>query len=177
MRRPAKSSGTTGTICFSPTCLPSGSAGPVASAIRRPAGSMPSARTAMLQCLDGETGREIWSHSMQEEFGGISVFGGRTNFPTVFDDMLLVSLRHRGLGQQGISPAHRFFGLDKNTGEVRWYQRHHAAARRHDLQHAIFHGARESDGNDLRLQRRSRFGRFSRAPASRSGISRCRAAG
>jgi len=39
----------------------------------------------LLQCLDGETGREIWSHSMQEEFGGISVYGGRTNFPTIFD--------------------------------------------------------------------------------------------
>ena len=75
----------------------------------------------LLQCLDGETGREIWSHSMQEEFGGISVYGGRTNFPTIFDDMLLASIVTVGWGQKASLPAHRFVGLDKNTGEVRWY--------------------------------------------------------
>ena len=74
-----------------------------------------------LQCLDGETGHEIWSHSMQEEFGGISVYGGRTNFPRIFDDMLLASIVTVGWGQKASLPAHRFVGFDKNTGEVRWY--------------------------------------------------------
>ena len=73
-----------------------------------------------LQCLDGETGKEIWSHSMQEEYGAISVYGGRTNVPTIFDDMLLASIVTAGWGQKSL-PAHRFFGMDKNTGEVRWY--------------------------------------------------------
>jgi outer membrane protein assembly factor BamB len=72
-----------------------------------------------VQCLDGETGHEIWSHSMQEEFGAISVFGGRTNFPTVFDDLLLASVVTVGWGDKSL-PAHRFFGMDKKTGEVRW---------------------------------------------------------
>jgi outer membrane protein assembly factor BamB len=75
----------------------------------------------LVQCLDGETGHEIWSHSLQEEFGGISVYGGRTNPPTIFDDMLLVSCVTVGWGQKASLPAHRFIGMDKNTGEVRWY--------------------------------------------------------
>ena len=54
-----------------------------------------------------------------EEFGGISVFGGRTNVPTIYGDLLLASCVTVGWGDQSL-PAHRFFGMDKNTGEVRW---------------------------------------------------------
>ena len=75
----------------------------------------------LLQCLDGETGHEIWSHSLQEEFGGISVYGGRTNPPTIFDDMVLGSIVTVGWGKKASLPAHRFIGMDKKTGEVRWY--------------------------------------------------------
>lgn len=73
----------------------------------------------LVQCLDGDTGKEIWSHSLQEEFGGISVFGGRTNVPAIYGDLLLVSCVTVGWGDQSL-PAHRFFGMDKNTGEIRW---------------------------------------------------------
>ncbi len=62
----------------------------------------------------------IWSRALSEEFGFLSVFGGRTNFPIVFEDMLLVSAVDTGWGELA-KPAHRFLGLDKNTGEVRWY--------------------------------------------------------
>jgi outer membrane protein assembly factor BamB len=73
----------------------------------------------LLQCLDGETGKEIWSHSMSEEFGFLSVFGGRTNFPVVFEDLLIVSSVCTGWGDKA-PPAHRFIAMDKNTGEFRW---------------------------------------------------------
>ena len=33
------------------------------------------------QCLDGETGKTLWSHSLNEEFGLLSTYGGRTNVP------------------------------------------------------------------------------------------------
>ncbi len=32
------------------------------------------------QCLDGATGKLIWEHSMSEEYGMLSTYGGRTNF-------------------------------------------------------------------------------------------------
>ncbi len=74
----------------------------------------------LLQCLDGETGKTIWSRSMLEEFGFLSVFGGRTNFPVIFEDLLIVSSVNTDWGERA-SPAHRFLALDKNTGEIRWY--------------------------------------------------------
>ncbi len=71
------------------------------------------------QCLDGETGKTIWSRSLSEEFGLLSTYGGRTNFPVVFEDMVLVSAVMTGWGDLAI-PAHRFLVLDKATGEVLW---------------------------------------------------------
>ena len=72
------------------------------------------------QCLDGTTGREIWSRSMHEEFGLLSTFGGRTNTPAIFEDLILVHSVVIGWGDMAL-PAHRFIAMDKNTGEVRWF--------------------------------------------------------
>jgi outer membrane protein assembly factor BamB len=76
-------------------------------------------------CLEGESGQLVWSRSLQEEFGTISTYGGRTNFPLVFEDTVIVSAVVVGWGdtpQWGImsKPAHRFMGFDKATGELRW---------------------------------------------------------
>jgi len=76
-------------------------------------------------CLDGETGKLIWDHSLHEEYGLISTFGGRTNVPVVFDDLVLTSAVVVGWGDAPkwdnlAIPAHRFFAFDKATGELRW---------------------------------------------------------
>lgn len=76
-------------------------------------------------CLEGETGELVWSRSMQEEFGTISSFGGRTNFPRVFEDTVIISAITVGWGDTPkfdlmAKPAHRFFAFDKATGELRW---------------------------------------------------------
>lgn len=72
------------------------------------------------QCLDGETGKEIWSRSLHEEFGLVSTYGGRTNTPVVFEDLVIASAVVTGWGEMAV-PAHRFIAMDKNTGEVRWF--------------------------------------------------------
>jgi outer membrane protein assembly factor BamB len=74
----------------------------------------------LMECLDGETGKSIWSRPLHEEFGFLSVFGGRTNFPIVFEDVVIVSAVETGWGDKSL-PAHRFMALDKNTGEIRWF--------------------------------------------------------
>ncbi len=74
----------------------------------------------LLQCLNGETGKVLWERSMSEQFGFLSVFGGRTNYPIIFEDLLIISAVDTGWGDKA-PPAHRFVALDKNTGEVRWY--------------------------------------------------------
>ena len=72
------------------------------------------------QCLDGETGETIWARSLSEEFGLVSTYGGRTNVPVVFEDLVIVSAVMTNWGEMAI-PAHRFIAFDKATGEPRWF--------------------------------------------------------
>jgi outer membrane protein assembly factor BamB len=71
------------------------------------------------QCLDGETGKTLWSHSMSEEYGMISTYGGRTNMPLVFDDLVIISGVMTGWGENAV-PAHRFVAFDKTNGQAVW---------------------------------------------------------
>lgn len=69
--------------------------------------------------IDAETGKTKWSRSLHEEFGFLSTYGGRTNIPVVFEDLVIASAVVTGWGDTA-RPAHRFLGLDAKTGEVRW---------------------------------------------------------
>ncbi|HVT28077.1 MAG TPA: PQQ-binding-like beta-propeller repeat protein [Lacipirellulaceae bacterium] len=76
-------------------------------------------------CLEGDSGKLIWDHSLHEEYGLISTFGGRTNFPLVFEDNVITSAVVVGWGDKPkwgrfALPAHRFMCFDKATGELRW---------------------------------------------------------
>ena len=76
-------------------------------------------------CLEGETGQLVWDHSLHEELGLINTYGGRTNFPLVFEDQVITSAAIVGWGDEPkygnlARPAHRFLGMDKATGEIRW---------------------------------------------------------
>jgi outer membrane protein assembly factor BamB len=71
------------------------------------------------QCLDGETGKTLWSHSLTEEFGLLHTYGGRTNVPVLFEDLVIAS----GVlinWDELAKPAHRFVAMNKDTGEVVW---------------------------------------------------------
>ena len=70
-------------------------------------------------CIDGETGKTLWSRSMHEEFGLLSTYGGRTNTPVVFEDLVIASGVMIGWREFAV-PAHRFVAFDKRTGEIRW---------------------------------------------------------
>jgi outer membrane protein assembly factor BamB len=69
--------------------------------------------------IDAATGRTKWQRSLHEEFGFLSTYGGRTNIPVVFDDLVIASAVVTGWGDTA-RPAHRFLGLDAATGAVRW---------------------------------------------------------
>ena len=70
-------------------------------------------------CIDAVTGKTRWNRSLHEEFGFLSTYGGRTNIPVVFEDLVIASAVVTGWGDTA-RPAHRFLGLDTATGEVRW---------------------------------------------------------
>ena len=71
-------------------------------------------------CLDGETGKPAWEKSLHEEFGFLSTYGGRTNFPLIFEDNVIVSAVVIGWGEMS-KPAHRFIAFDKRTGVPIWF--------------------------------------------------------
>jgi len=73
----------------------------------------------LLKCLDGDTGKTIWSHSLSEEFGLLSTYGGRTNVPVIFDDLAIISAVCTSWGDQA-RPVHRFMAFNKTTGELVW---------------------------------------------------------
>ena len=57
------------------------------------------------QCLDGETGKTLWSHSLSEEFGLLSTYGGRTNVPVIVRGPGDHQRRHYGVGRAGPASA------------------------------------------------------------------------
>jgi outer membrane protein assembly factor BamB len=86
------------------------------------------------QCIRGETitveragkkvqlnaGETIWSHSLAEEHGIISAFGGRAAFPAIAGNLVYISSVFVDWGEKG-APAQRILAFDKRNGQVVWY--------------------------------------------------------
>lgn len=72
------------------------------------------------QCIDARTGETRWYYPLHEYFGGLSTYGGRTNFPVVYDNLVIISAVVIGWGDMA-KPAHRFIAFDKRTGDVVWF--------------------------------------------------------
>ena len=65
------------------------------------------------------SGDVLWQRSTSEEIGRISGYGGRTATPILDGNLLIVSFLSAGWGSTFI-PRHRFYALDKRTGETVW---------------------------------------------------------
>lgn len=70
-------------------------------------------------CLNGETGELVWSRSLSEEFGLLTTYGGRTNFPMIFENLAIISGVVIGWGEQA-RPEHRVLAFDKRNGQLVW---------------------------------------------------------
>ena len=71
----------------------------------------------VLKCLHGQTGEVIWERSMLEEFGMLSTYGGRTNYPQIFENLMFIGGVMTQWGENAV-PAQRIVALDKRTGEA-----------------------------------------------------------
>ncbi|WP_047813043.1 outer membrane protein assembly factor BamB family protein [Rhodopirellula islandica] len=71
-------------------------------------------------CINGETGQTVWSKPLHEQFGMLSTYGGRTNFPVIHEDLVIISGIIINWGEAA-KPNHRLIGMDKLTGEVVWF--------------------------------------------------------
>ena len=74
----------------------------------------------IFQCLNAETGEVLWKIPLHEQFGMLSTYGGRTNFPVVHEDLVIISGIIINWGDAA-KPNHRLIAFDKVTGEVRWF--------------------------------------------------------
>ncbi|MDA7893839.1 PQQ-binding-like beta-propeller repeat protein [bacterium] len=74
----------------------------------------------IFQCMDGKTGKTLWSIPLHEQFGMLSTYGGRTNFPIIHENLVIISGIIINWGDAA-KPNHRLIALDKKTGEVIWF--------------------------------------------------------
>jgi outer membrane protein assembly factor BamB len=72
------------------------------------------------QCINGTTGKTIWEHSLAEEHGIISAFGGRAAFPVISGNLVYVSSVFVDWGDKA-KPAQRIIAFDKRNGVPVWY--------------------------------------------------------
>jgi outer membrane protein assembly factor BamB len=74
----------------------------------------------MLFCFEGKTGKVLWQHSMTEEYGRITGYGGRVTSPVIDGDLLLLGMINSSWGEYARG-GNRFVAFDKKTGEVVWW--------------------------------------------------------
>ena len=74
----------------------------------------------IFQCMNGETGETLWSIPLHEQFGMLSTYGGRTNFPIIHENLVIISGIIINWGDAA-KPNHRLIAMDKKTGEVIWF--------------------------------------------------------
>ena len=67
-----------------------------------------------------EDGKILWQHSLTEEYGRVSGYGGRVSSPVVIADLVIIHNINASWGDQGRG-ANRFLAMDKKTGAVRWW--------------------------------------------------------
>jgi outer membrane protein assembly factor BamB len=61
----------------------------------------------------------LWWHSLAEEYGRQSGYGGRTQSPVVDGDLVIVLVVNTGWGAQA-APRDRYLAFDKRTGDPVW---------------------------------------------------------
>jgi outer membrane protein assembly factor BamB len=72
-----------------------------------------------LMCFDKD-GKLLWQHSLTEEYGRISGYGGRIMSPVVFEDLLIMPMINANWGELTIGGT-RLVAFNKRTGDVVWW--------------------------------------------------------
>src|SRR5262245_2383213 len=65
-------------------------------------------------------GKVLWQHSLTEEFGRVSGYGGRIASPVVDEGLVIVGMINASWGEQTIGGT-RFVAFDKKNGQVVWW--------------------------------------------------------
>ncbi len=71
-------------------------------------------------CFDKDLKKVLWSHSLTEEYGRVSGYGGRLTSPIVDGNLVILSMLNGSWGEMAIG-GNRFVAFDKRTGAVVWW--------------------------------------------------------
>ncbi|TWU42907.1 outer membrane protein assembly factor BamB family protein [Novipirellula artificiosorum] len=74
----------------------------------------------LFKCINGETGETVWENPLHEQYGMLSTYGGRTNFPVIHEDLVIISGIIINWGDYA-KPNHRLMAFDKRSGELIWF--------------------------------------------------------
>ncbi len=74
--------------------------------------------SGVFACFDKD-GKVVWSHSLTEEYGRFTGYGGRTVTPVVDGNLVILSYLNTSWRSHA-AMRHRYFAFDKKTGEVVW---------------------------------------------------------
>ncbi len=73
----------------------------------------------MLICFD-KGGKILWQHSLTEEYGRISGYGGRLSSPVVDGNLVVIGMNNSAWGNLA-KGGNRFVAFDKRNGQVMWW--------------------------------------------------------
>jgi outer membrane protein assembly factor BamB len=73
----------------------------------------------LLVCFNKD-GKILWRHSLTEEYGRVSGYGGRSMSPIVFEDLLIMPMINASWGEQTVGGT-RLAAFNKRTGDVVWW--------------------------------------------------------
>lgn len=66
-------------------------------------------------------GRVVWEHSLHEEFGKVSGYGGRTQTPIIDEDRVIVNFFGLTWAEGAVPPPKQtYHAFDKRTGKLLW---------------------------------------------------------
>lgn len=76
--------------------------------------------SGIFRCYTAD-GEMVWEHSLLEEYGKISGYGGRTQTPIIDENRVIVSFLTANWGEmKGPAPVYAYYAFDKRTGELLW---------------------------------------------------------
>jgi outer membrane protein assembly factor BamB len=73
----------------------------------------------LFMCLD-KSGKVVWQHSMGEEYGRVSGYGGRVTSPIVDEDLAILGMVNTSWGDQA-KGGNRYIAFNKRTGVPVWW--------------------------------------------------------
>lgn len=73
----------------------------------------------LLLCFNKD-GKLLWSHSLTEEYGRITGYGGRVNSPVVDGDLVILGMVNASWGEQARG-SNRLIAFDKKSGMPVWW--------------------------------------------------------